>query len=443
MLNKRILIYAALAALMGLLAGCGGTVPPAVRPADGSGAESTAVSGTESSEAPESESATETIPVSTESIPESSVVPTDTEAAESTQATEDTEVPPEDDPVWDQIAGLSLEDRVAQMFVVTPEALVGVSGPVTMAGETTKAAFDRCPVGGLVYMGQNLESREQTENLCWNMQKISRERIKLPVFLCVDEEGGSVARISGSGKFDIPAFENMSQVKDPDRAGEIGKAIGVYLSELGFNVDFAPDADVLTNRANTVVRSRSFGSDPEAVRKAAAAYADGLQSQGVLPVYKHFPGHGATAEDSHLGYAVSDRSKEELLASELVPFRDAAERKIPFVMVGHISTPRLTDDGLPASLSPALVTDLLRKELGYEGIIITDALGMGAIAQHYKPAEAAVLAVKAGNDMILLSDHLTESYNAVLEAVRSGEISEGRINESVYRILKVKLTKLS
>lgn len=442
MLNKRILVWAALAATVGLLTGCGGTVPPAVRPTDATGADSTAISTQETWTTADTEAEPVTTAQSTEPAPESTSEVATTEQV-STAAPETQETGPgENDPIWDRVAQMSLEDRVAQLLIVTPEALAGVDGPVTMAGETTKAAFDRCPVGGILYMGQNLEDRVQVENLCWNMQQISLERTGLPAFLCVDEEGGTVARISGSGKFDIPAFENMAEVRDADRAKEIGRAIGVYLSELGFNVDFAPDADVLTNPANTVVRSRSFGADPEAVRRFAAAYAEGLKSQGILACYKHFPGHGATAEDSHLGYAVSNRTREELLASELVPFRDAAEQGIPFIMVGHITTPKVTEDGLPASLSRELVTDLLRGELGYDGIVITDALSMGAISQNYKPEEAAVLALQAGNDMLLLSDHLTPSYTAVLEAVRSGKISEEQINQSVYRVLKLKLARL-
>ena len=448
--RKTILKITALTAVLGLLAGCGGTVPPAVRP--GSTVESVSggitdapVSDTGAADSAGTAEAVgttgETAPVTT--APETEAVTTEaaTEAVTTeavvTEAPVTTEAPAED-PLWTKAAAMSLEDRVAQMFVVTPEALTGISGPVTLAGDTTRAAYDRIPVGGLIYMGQNLENKTQTENLCWNMQQISLDRTGLPVFLCVDEEGGTVARVSGSGKFNVPAIENMSQVTDPERAREIGSTIGGYLAELGFNVDFAPVADVLTNRDNTVVRSRSFGADPAAVTALDRALAEGLQSKGVLPCYKHFPGHGATAEDSHQGYAVSHRTREELLNAELVPFRDAAEQGIPFVMVGHISTPELTSDGLPASLSPALVTDLLRKELGYAGIIITDALGMGAIAQHYKPGEAALLAVKAGNDMLLLSDHLEESYQAVLEAVRSGEISEDRITESVCRILRAK-----
>ena len=389
---------------------------------------------------------TEQIPT-TEPVPETEPNPVpdpspETEPAPETEPSSQPLPEPEPgDPVEELLRGMTLEEKVAQMLVVTPETLTGVTGAVTVAGETTRAAFDRCPVGGVLYMGKNLQNPEQVRNLCGNMQQISRQRTGLPVFLCVDEEGGSVARISGTGRFGIPAIEDMAEVGasgDPDRAREIGRTIGGYLRDLGFNVDFAPDADVLTEPENQVVRRRSFGSDPELVTEMAAACADGLLEQGILPVYKHFPGHGATAADSHQGYALSPRTLEELLACELLPFRDAAARGIPMIMVGHISLPEVTADGLPASLSPALVTGLLREELGYEGLIITDALGMGAIAQHYTPGEAAVLAVKAGNDLLLVSEHLDESYAALLEAVRSGEIPEERIDESLRRILAVK-----
>ena len=335
---------------------------------------------------------------------------------------------------------MSLEERVAQMFIVTPEALTGVSGAVTRAGDITREAFARFPVGGVIYMGQNLVSCEQTKGMLADMQTISIERTGLPAFLCVDEEGGSVARISGSGRFDVPRIESMNKVKTEERAGEIGKTIGGYLSDLGFNVDLAPCADVLTNAKNTVVKARSFGKDPQNVALLAGAYAEGLIEHGVLPTYKHFPGHGATSEDSHEGYAVSERSLDELYSGELVPFIDAAERGIPFIMTGHITVPKVSDDGLPASLSPALTQSLLRETLGYRGVIITDSLNMGAITQRYTPGEAAVMALLAGNDMLLFPDSLEERFGAILEAVRTGRITEERIDESARRIISLKLS---
>ena len=385
-------------------------------------------------------------PVETEQTPTEPPTDETTEAPSTEPAPTEptpTEAPKtEEEQLWEEIAAMTLEEKVAQMIICTPEALTGITGTATMAGEKTKAAFDALPVGGILYMGGNLQSPEQVKNLCWNMQQISLRRTDLPVFLCVDEEGGTVARISGTGRFDVPAIANMSEIGaagDPAQARAIGEQIGTYLSDLGFNVDFAPDADVLTNEANTVVRYRSFGTDGALVSEMACALAEGLQSKGVLATFKHFPGHGGTAEDSHEGFAVSYRTLDELRQAELIPFRDAAINKIPFVMAGHITLPNVTDDGLPASLSHELLTEILRGELGFEGIIVTDALSMGAIAQNYTPAQAAVLAVQAGNDMLLISDNLQAYVDAIVEAVRSGEIPEQRIDESVYRIVKTKL----
>ncbi len=443
--KKRIIYIVVLLAGLLLLAGCFGadapdrgkktapTAPPSPSAsADGDDAAKPEPTGT----APTETEPTETEPTETE--------PTETEPTE----TEPTETePPEDDPgtadpIAARIAGMTLEERAAQLFVVSPEALLRVNGPLTGVGENTRKAFESYPVGGVILFGKNLTDAEQTIAYCRDLQALSRGRLGLPLFICVDEEGGSVARIANNGNFNVPKFEYMSEVTDEARAEEIGSAIGSYLAALGFNVDFAPDADVLSNPENTVVKRRSFGADPAAVTRLAAAYAKGMLSFGVLPTYKHFPGHGATAEDSHLGYAVSHRTMQELLSSDLMPFRDAAENSIPFVMAGHISTPQATDDGLPASLSYAMVTGVLREKLGYNGVVITDELSMGAVSKHYAPGEAAVMAIKAGDDMLLLSESFLPSYNAVLEAVKSGEISEERLNASVYRILNLKLNAL-
>ena len=190
---------------------------------------------------------------------------------------------------------------------------------------------------------------------------------------------------------------------------------------------------------NQVVRYRSFGSDPKLVTEMCRACAQGMLEEGVWPTYKHFPGHGSTVGDSHEGFALSNRTREELLSSELMPFADAASAGIPFIMSGHISFPNVTGDTAPASLSGELLTGLLREELGYDGILITDALNMGAVVQNYSIAQSAVMAVQAGNDMLLIFNDMDAYYQALLEAVRQGEIGEERIDESVERILRLKM----
>ena len=199
---------------------------------------------------------------------------------------------------------LSLEEKVCQMFMVTPEALTGVEC-ATQAGEATREAFHAYPVGGIIYFSQNLIGPEQTRTMLMNTQSYARERSGFPVFLSVDEEGGTVARVGSNPAFGVPVFGNMSDVGsrgDEQEAYEIGAEIGAYLSSLGFNMDAAPDTDVLTNPANEVVRYRSFGSDPALVSRMAAAELRGLNDQGIIGMYKHFPGHGGTTADSHEGY---------------------------------------------------------------------------------------------------------------------------------------------
>lgn len=364
---------------------------------------------------------------------ENEAAPTQTDAAETEAPSSSAEL---------RLARMTLEERVAQLFFVTPEALCAVKGPITATDEQTRTSFDRIPVGGLLLMGQNLREPEQTKALLAGLRALSRDRLGLPLFLGVDEEGGSVARISGNPAFGLEPIPDMAEIGasgDPQRAWMIGRTMGAYLRELGFNLDFAPVADVLTNEENTVVRRRSFGRDAESVTAMADALAEGLLEAGVLPCWKHFPGHGGTAEDSHKGFAVSQRRFGELPDSEeLAPFAEAARRGAPMIMTGHITVPDTPDEALPASLSKPLI-DLLRgPELNYDGLLITDALSMGAVTQRFSPGEAAVLAFAAGNDLLLVSDHLNEAYEAVLRAVEDGTIPTERLDESVLRILRAK-----
>lgn len=341
------------------------------------------------------------------------------------------------------LSSMSIEEKVAQLFVVLPEQLVGNVSHVTAAGEATREAINNRPVGGIVYLESNLVSPQQTKTMLQNVQKYSMDRLDLPMLLCLDEEGGQVTRLAGKAGFDLPVYDNMSVIGsqgDTEQAYQMGESIGQYLYDLGFNTDFAPVADVLTNPNNQVIRYRSFGSDPETVKDMTDAVSRGLASKKILATYKHFPGHGNTAADTHAGYAYSNKTKEELYRCELIPFIQGIEDEVPFIMMGHISLPNIVGDDTPASLSKTIVTDLLIDELGYKGIIITDALNMGAVSQQYSSAQAAVKALNAGVDMLLMPADFNTAYQGVLAAVQSGEISEERINESVKKILKTKMS---
>ena len=332
------------------------------------------------------------------------------------------------------------EEKVAQLFIVTPDQLTGATG-VTLAGETTKAAIDERPVGGIIYMGDNLIDSAQVKEMLSNTYTYSQERIGLPMLLCVDEEGGTVARIAGSGRFGVDNVGNMSTIGETgttEDAHAAGVTIGTYMAELGFNVNFAPVADVLTNPDNSIVKYRSFGSDVSIVSDMAIAVAEGLREQGIEATFKHFPGHGATAGDTHLGAAFTTKTKEELMKEELIPFQKAIDYGAKFMMVSHISVPNITGHDTPASLSPEMIDGILRSDMGYKGVVITDAMEMGAISSKYTSDTAAVMAIQAGADMLLTPEDFDLAYQGVLDAVESGEISEERLDESVLRIIEAK-----
>ena len=336
---------------------------------------------------------------------------------------------------------MTLEEKVAQLFIIQPEAILDV-GTAVAAGDATREAIDKYPVGGFIYFGENLQSKEQTREMLHNVQAYSTERTGFPAFLSVDEEGGTVARVAGTGNFDVPDIGDMADIGaagDVDAAKQVGEDIGSYLAELGFNLDFAPVADVLSNPENTVVRKRSFGSDPELVSDMAIAVSDGLEEKGLLSAYKHFPGHGATSADTHKGYAYTDKTLEELEACELIPFQRCIAAGAKCIMAAHISAPKVTGDDTPTSLSKTMVTDILREKMGYTGLVVTDAMNMGAITEEYTSGEAAVKALQAGVDIVLMPENFQEAYQGVLDAVADGTLTEERIDESVTRILTVKL----
>lgn len=377
--------------------------------------------------------------IGSEQIPGAESLEEETEAFLTSEKTEEEIL---QEKVTEYLDKMTLEEKAAQLFIVLPEALMEGVSSVTAAGTATQETIDQIPVGGFIYMENNLQSSGQVKSMLENVQKFSKERIGFPMFLCVDEEGGAVARIAGTGKFDVPAVESMAEVglrQNADEAYGIGETIGGYLSNLGFNVDFAPVADVWTNPQNQVVKKRSFGSDADVVSDMANAAAEGLMSQGILSCLKHFPGHGNTTADTHAGYAYTDKTKEELYECELIPFLKGIKNDVPFIMVGHISLPNVTGDDTPASLSPVIMQELLRKEMGYEGMIITDAFNMGAIANQYSSGEAAVKALQAGADILLMPKDFQSAYEEVVLAMKDGRLPVERIDESLRRILTKKL----
>ena len=341
---------------------------------------------------------------------------------------------------------MTLREKVGQLFFVRPDALdpgqsldeidnVWGNGVKELTSEVAER-LRRYGVGGIVIFGKNLTSPQQLTELVADMQ----DQSKVPLMFAVDEEGGAVSRLGSHPAFDLPWFPSAAVIggeKKPETAEYMGRTIGEYLAMYGFAMDFAPVADVLTNAENTVIGDRAFSSDGAVAAEMADAVAQGLLSRGIIPVYKHFPGHGGTAGDSHQGVAVLNRTAAELRQSEWLPYTENDLTGCA-VMVGHIAVPELTGDMTPSSLSRTVVTGYLREELGFEGLVITDSLAMKGITRNYAPGQAAVAALEAGCDVLLMPADLAEAYAAVLYAAESGEIPMSRLDESVRRILLYK-----
>ncbi|WP_322150309.1 glycoside hydrolase family 3 protein [Paratractidigestivibacter sp.] len=340
------------------------------------------------------------------------------------------------------LASMTLEQKVAQMLFVTPEQLAGVE-LATKAGPLTQAGMADLPVGGVIYFSQNIKGDQQLRDMLSGTVKFSRASgVGIPVFTATDEEGGSlVARVANSGFFDVERFSNMwwiGQEGDPTRAAYVGNSIGFYLRDIGFTLDFAPVADVLTNPSNPVIGHRSFSSDPQVCAEMVAAEVQAMLATGMLPCAKHFPGHGDTRGDSHTGAVYSCRTADELHECEYLPFQAAVEAGCPFIMVGHIQTPNAAGDGLPATLSHIMIAEALRGRLGFTGVVISDSMSMGAISQNFEVGDAAARFVEAGGDMVLMSPDPWAARDGIIEAVTSGRLTEDRINESVARIIAAK-----
>lgn len=328
---------------------------------------------------------------------------------------------------------MPIEDKVAGLFIVTPESITGVSTAVK-AGEGTQEALSKYAVGGIVYFAKNMRSEEQLKEMLDNTQLYS----KYPLFLAVDEEGGSVSRVAGAGLAEKQkGAKEIGETEDANNAYLTGTAIGTYLADFGFNLNFAPVAD-LANVEDSVMEDRAYGSDPEEVSGFVTSMMQGLEEQDVTACLKHFPGIGSSTEDTHDGLASTDRAKEKFEAEEFAVFKAGIEAGADMIMISHMAAPSLAGDNTPSTLSEEVVTNILRNEMNYKGVIITDALNMSAISQYYSSEQAAVMALKAGCDMLLMPENFEEAYNGVLEAVQNGTISEERINDSLRRIYRIK-----
>ena len=303
---------------------------------------------------------------------------------------------------------------------------------MTVLSDEAKTAIEEYHIGGVILFAENLDTKEQTQKLTADLQKAS----DFGLLIGIDEEGGLVSRLKKSNI----AHETFPPAAEMEDAAYAGKTIGMELEELGISVDFAPVADVNTNPDNPVIGTRAFSSDPQAAASKVAEFIRSMEETGVSACAKHFPGHGDTAMDSHLGETYVEHDMERLRSVEFVPFEQAITAGTDFIMAGHIKTPNATTDGLPATLSAEMLA-ILRNDLGFNGIIITDAMNMGAIVDVYGSGESAVMAVQAGVDMVLMPADLPEAAEVLAEAIEKGAVSEERVNEALWHVLSLKYDK--
>lgn len=338
---------------------------------------------------------------------------------------------------------MTLEEKIGQLFIVTLEQLDKSEGGYFEFRKFTSNMADtlqKYPVGGIILFARNIESIEQTKTLIAD----SKKNTKVPLFISVDEEGGSVARIGQNSNMHTTSFPSMEEIgamDDEEYVYNMGVTIGKEIKELGFNLDFAPVADVKTNEYNTEIGDRAFGNEPNLVSRMVKQVVKGLQEQNISATLKHFPGHGSVSGDSHTSPVNADTDLLGLRSTEFKPFKAGIDAGVDFVMVSHISISKVTESTVPAIMSKLVIQNMLRQELGFEGIVITDAMDMGAITEKYKPGDAAVKAIKAGVDIVLMTPDLEEAYKSVLDGVKSGEITEKQITESVQRIMETKIRR--
>ena len=364
-----------------------------------------------------------------------------------TSCSNDDAVTPPPAEVEAMLKKMTLREKVGQMFFVRVESLDPSiewttyddlanlkNQEITM--KMRKVNHDY-PVGGIILYAWNIEDETQLASIIKQVRSLNGSPL-----LCIDEEGGRVSRIANNPNFHVKKYESMAAIGatgDPKNAYECGNTIGTYLKRYDFDIDFAPVADVNTNPDNIIIGPRAFSDDPAVAAPMVTNYLQGLKDAGITGCIKHFPGHGDTTNDTHSGYVQSLKTWDEMNQCEMVTFRAGIQWGCQLIMTAHIAVPNVTGTNIPSTLSPVVLQDKLRGELGYQNIIITDGMEMGAITMHYTSGEAAVGSIKAGVDIVLGPRDFTEAFDAVIAAVNNGTLTEERINQSVRRILTLRL----
>ncbi|MFT3985791.1 MAG: glycoside hydrolase family 3 N-terminal domain-containing protein [Lachnospiraceae bacterium] len=358
------------------------------------------------------------------------------------------------------VADLSLEEKIGQLLLVdfrrweTAEA--SEASDLEEMNNEVASIIQEYHIGNIILFGENLRDTKKATELVYAMQEVAISSGNLPLLIGTDQEGGSVTRL-GQGTC-MPGNMAIGSTNNPEYAYENGNIIGSELAAIGINCNFAPDADVNDNPDNPIINLRSFGDDPKKVAVMGNRMSDGLKNAGVIACVKHFPGHGNTSTDTHTGLAIVEKTSGEWEACEKLPFAAAIDNGIDMIMTAHIQYPQLDHtqinsklDGkpiyLPATLSHQIITGVLRRELGYDGVVVTDALDMQAISDHFGESEAVIMALNAGADLMCNPttmrkekdrEKLTAIYAAIENAVENGTLSMERINEAAYRVLLLK-----
>ncbi len=353
------------------------------------------------------------------------------------------------------LSQMSLRDKVGQMFWIRPEYLLedianGTLTPTTAewpSFNVTSITAEMVqldslyPAGGVILFAHNCVEAQQLKDFVPQIKALKNAPL-----LAIDEEGGRVARLANNDAFGLNKFESMTwlcQHGGDTTVYNAARYIGSYLKDFGFDVDFAPVADVNSNPDNPIIGTRSFSSDPDSVATMVCSYLDGLSANGIIGCIKHFPGHGDTQTDTHLGYAETKKTWQEMLSCEMIPFKAGIKHGVETIMTTHITAPNVDGSNVPSTMSSLILQDKLRNELGYKNLVVTDAMEMGAISQQYTPEEAVVKSIQAGVDVLLCVPKYKKAFDAVVNAVKDGTISESRINESVRRILLLKRKHLN
>ena len=335
---------------------------------------------------------------------------------------------PLDEKVLQALSSMTLEEKIGQMLILYETH--------SEVNEEVKTLFNEIKPGGIILNKENITTYTNTKRYIEEIKTLS----KFPLIVSIDQEGGRVQRLQllkDITPTNLPSMFEIGKTQDVSLSYEVGKILAEQVKTLGINVVYAPVCDIVTNKENTGIGTRSFGNSPTLVSSMCTNFAKGIEEEKVIATYKHFPGHGDTTTDSHTSLPIIKKNLEELENFELIPFKEAINENAKIIMVGHIAFPNITNDLTPASLSKTIITDILKKKLNYNGLVITDALNMKALTDNYTDDEIYTMAINAGVDLLLMPNNPHKAIQIIKET-----INEERINESVTKILKFKFTYL-